>query len=104
MAIVDASDPTFEKRSSQFSLTLNSLRPKGYTRESFAGRKAHPIDAKMIATLQEFLAKGLKQVDGAGVGFSLIDGGKVVYEGGLGVRELGKPDPVDANTLFIASS
>jgi CubicO group peptidase (beta-lactamase class C family) len=38
------------------------------------------------------------------VGLAFIDGGKVVWEGGLGVRELGKPEPVDANTLFLAAS
>ena len=35
---------------------------------------------------------------------ALIDGGKVVYEGGFGVRELGKPERVDENTLFMAAS
>ncbi len=104
VAIVEASDPTFEKRSSQASLVLNSLRPKGYQRESFAGKKAHPIDAKMIDALKEFLAGGMKLVDAPGVGFSLIDGGKIVFEGGLGVKELGRPDPIGADTLFIAAS
>jgi CubicO group peptidase (beta-lactamase class C family) len=104
VTIVDASDGTFEKRNSQFSLVLNSLRPKGYQRESFVGKKPHPIDAKMIGDLKKFLSDGMKLVDAPGVGFSLIDGGKVVYEGGLGVKELGKPDPIDADTLFIAAS
>jgi CubicO group peptidase (beta-lactamase class C family) len=39
-----------------------------------------------------------------GVAFSLIDSGKVVFEGGLGVRELGKRAEVDKDTLFIAAS
>jgi CubicO group peptidase (beta-lactamase class C family) len=34
----------------------------------------------------------------------VIDGGKVVFEGGLGVKTLGKPDSVDADTLFLAAS
>ena len=34
----------------------------------------------------------------------LIDQGKVVYEGGIGVKELDKPVRVDANTLFMAAS
>jgi hypothetical protein len=38
------------------------------------------------------------------VGFSLIDGGKIAWVGGAGVRELGKQEPVDADTLFIAAS
>jgi CubicO group peptidase (beta-lactamase class C family) len=39
-----------------------------------------------------------------GVGLALIDQGRVVFEGGLGVKALGKPDPVDADTLFLAAS
>jgi 3-mercaptopyruvate sulfurtransferase SseA/CubicO group peptidase (beta-lactamase class C family) len=104
VTLVDASDATFEKRGAPFSLVFSSLRPKGYQRETFAGRKAHPVDAKMISALREFLSDGMKQLDVAGVAFSLIDGGKVVYEGGLGVKELGKPSPIDANTLFMAAS
>src|SRR5262249_1861129 len=104
VAIIDASDPTYGKRASQFSLVLNSLRPKGYQRETFAGKRAHSVDAKMIAAVKEFLSNGMQLVSTAGLSFSLIDGGRVVYEGGLGVKELGKPDPVDADTLFIAAS
>ncbi|HMA30143.1 MAG TPA: serine hydrolase [Thermoanaerobaculia bacterium] len=104
VVLVDAADATMEKRGGPFSLVLSSLRPKGYSRESFAGKKAHPIDARMVATLKDFLSSGMKLFDVPGVGFSLIDGGRVVYEGGLGVKDLGKPDPVDANTLFAIAS
>ena len=46
----------------------------------------------------------MKKFDVPGAGFALIDQGKVVYEGGIGVKELGKSDPVDAHTLFMAAS
>ena len=46
----------------------------------------------------------MQQLGIPGVGLSLIDGGKVVFQGGLGVKTLGKPDPVDADTLFLAAS
>jgi CubicO group peptidase (beta-lactamase class C family) len=104
IVIVEASHATFEKRNAGFSLTIGSLRPKGYAREKFADRKAHPLDAERIALLKGFAQDVMKQFDIPGVGLSLIDGGKVVYEGGLGVKTLGKPDPVDADTLFIAAS
>ena len=35
---------------------------------------------------------------------AVVEGGRVIYEGGLGVRELGKTERVDANTLFMAAS
>ena len=46
----------------------------------------------------------MKQLGIPGVSLALIDGGKVVYEGGLGVKELGKPDLVDQDTLFMTAS
>jgi CubicO group peptidase (beta-lactamase class C family) len=104
VVIVEASRSTFEKRNAAFSLAIGSLRPKGYQRETFAGMKAHPLDATRIGLLREFAHDVMRQFDVPGVGLSLIDGNKVVFEGGLGVKTLGKPDPVDADTLFLAAS
>ncbi len=102
--LVDASDATYGKRASQFSLAIASTRPKGYQRETFANRKPHPLDAARIETLKSFVADGMKKLDVPGVGLAFIDGGKVVWEGGIGVKELGKPAKVDKDTLFIAAS
>jgi CubicO group peptidase (beta-lactamase class C family) len=104
VTIVEASRSTFEKRNAGFALTVGSLRPKGYQREMFSGKKAHPLDAERVALIKDFVQDAMKQLGIPGVGLSLIDGGKVVFEGGLGVKTLGKPDPVDADTLFIAAS
>jgi CubicO group peptidase (beta-lactamase class C family) len=104
IVLIDGTEPTFEKRSAPLGLALQSIRPKGYSRESFAGKKANPLDEKRLAILRDFVASGMKMLDTAGVGLAFIDGGKTVWAGGLGVKELGKPDPVDADTLFIAAS
>lgn len=104
VVIVDASRATFEKRNAALSLTIGSLRPKGYQREMFTDRKAHPLDAERIAMLKDFVRDIMEPFGIPGVGLALIDGGKVVFEGGLGVRAVGKPDPVDADTLFMAAS
>ncbi|HEY6909185.1 MAG TPA: serine hydrolase domain-containing protein [Myxococcales bacterium] len=102
--LIDASEPTFEKRAAPVSLIANSLRPRGYQRESFAGRTARSLDEGRVAEMKAFLETGMRDLRVPGVAFSLIQDGKVVYEGGLGVRELGKPERIDANTLFIAAS
>lgn len=104
VALLDGKVPTFEKRSGPIGVILDSLRPKAYKRETFAGRKAHPLDAEHIAQIKAFVENSMKELGIPGVGLALVDGGKVVYEGGLGVRELGKPQPVDENTLFMAAS
>ncbi len=104
VTLIESSDATYEKRSAQIGLLLGSLRPPGYQRENFAGRKAKPLDAGRVSAMRAFVEGGMKQLSIPGVGWSLLDGGKVVFEGGSGVRELGRPEPVGADTLFIAAS
>lgn len=104
VVLLDGAQQTFAKRGAQIGLIIESLRPKSYQRESFAGRKAHPLDAAHIAELKTFIQNSMQELGIPGVGLALLDGNKVVYEGGLGVRELGKPEPVDENTLFMAAS
>jgi len=104
VVIVEASKATFERRNAAFSLTVESLRPQGYQREMFTGRNTHRLDAGRISLLKDFVQSVMQQYGIPGVGLSLIDGGKVVFQGGLGVKVLGKPDPVDADTLFMAAS
>jgi CubicO group peptidase (beta-lactamase class C family) len=104
VVLADGTEPTFEKRGAQINLIIQSLRPKGYQRESFAGRKALPLTPERIELLKTFVETSMKKLGVPGASLALIDNGKVVYEGGLGVRELGKPTPVDARTLFMAAS
>ena len=104
IVLIDATEPTFEKRGAPIRLVVQSLRPKGYHRETFAGRKAHSLDAARIAQLKSFVETSMQELGIPGASLALIDANKVVYEGGLGVRELGKPERVDENTLFMAAS
>ena len=104
VVIMEGNVATLEKRSGAIGVLLASLRPKGYARESFAGRTPRKLDAAAIATLKQFVADGAKKLGIPGVGFSLIEGNRVIYEGGVGVRALGSSEPVDERTLFIAAS
>jgi CubicO group peptidase (beta-lactamase class C family) len=104
VVILDGSEMTFEKRGAPIGLIIQSLRPKGYERESFAGRKPHPLDAERIAQIKQFVESSMKQLGVPGASVALVDSGKVVFEGGFGVRELGKAEKVDENTLFMAAS
>ena len=45
-----------------------------------------------------------KAFDVPGVAVAIVKDGKVVLERGYGVRELGKPAPVDAHTMFAIAS
>ena len=104
VTLVDGSQATAEKRGAAAQQMTQSMRPAGYTPESFAGRTAHPLDAARIAQLLDFVRTGAKELGVPGVGISLIEKDRILFEGGVGVRELGKPAPVDANTRFMIAS
>ncbi len=89
-----------EKRGAQVGLIFGKLLPKGRTRESFAGKKAHPLDAARIAELRKFVETSMKLTGVPGVSLGLYQDGKVVLAEGFGVRELGKPAKVDADTTL----
>lgn len=102
--LVQAADATLEKRGAPIGKFLSSLRPQGYERESFAGKTAKPLTPERVEQLKAFIADGMKQLDVPGVGLSFINANQVVWAGGLGVREQGKPAKVDGDTLFMAAS
>lgn len=102
--LIEGTEPTMEKRYAPIALIIDSLRPAGYQRETFAGRTAHPLDAARIAAIKDFVKTSMQQLGVPGVGLALIDHDRVVYEGGLGVRKLGDPTPVDEHTKFIIAS
>lgn len=104
VVLLDGSEATVEKRNAQLWLIEGSLRPKDYQRESFAGRTPLALTSERIEQLRGLVETSMKKLDVPGAGFALIDHGKVVYKGGIGVKQLGKPDLVDANTLFMAAS
>jgi CubicO group peptidase (beta-lactamase class C family) len=102
--LFEASEATFEKRIAALLLVRDSLHPAGYVKESFAGKKANALDAARIEAIRSMLDKARDNAGVPGVAFTLVQDGKVVFEGGLGVRELGKPEKVDKDTLFLIAS
>lgn len=94
----------FEKRAGQIQLVGDSLRPAGYSRESFAGKTARELDADAIAKIKTVVDEARLAADVPGVALALVQNGKVVYAGGLGVRSLNKKAPVNEHTLFMIAS
>jgi CubicO group peptidase (beta-lactamase class C family) len=102
--LLDASEATAEKRGAALSIAIQSLRPAGFARESFAGRKALPLTQARIEALKGFMRDGMALLGVPGVGLAFIENGNVVWEGGLGVRSLDTKVPVDAHTAFMIAS
>jgi CubicO group peptidase (beta-lactamase class C family) len=104
VAIVDGADATMNKRAAAAEIIERSLRPAGYTPETFAGKTARRLTPERIQALRDFIAESARELEVPGIGIALIDQGRVVWQGGYGVRELGHPEEVDAHTKFMIAS
>ncbi len=104
VVIEDVADAVAGKRGAQLSLIFSHLLPKGYTRESFAGKKANTLDQARIAELGRFVEQGQSVLGVPGVGLGVVQDGKVVFASGFGVKELGGTEKPDGDTLFMIAS
>ena len=104
VTIYDVAQAVGEKRGAQVGLIYGKLLPKGRSRESFAGRKANRLDEARLAELREFVETSMKRVGVPGVSLGISQDGRVALAEGFGVRELGKPAKVDADTRYMIAS
>ncbi len=104
VSIYDVTHAVGEKRGSQIGLIYGKLLPKGRDRESFAGKKANPLDDARLAELRKFVATSIELTGVPGVSVGIYQNGRVVLAEGFGVCELGKPAKVDADTKYMIAS
>src|ERR1035437_3092095 len=55
-------------------------------------------------SLDTYITREMQRWNIPGVAVSIVKDGKVIYQKGFGVREIGKPEKVDENTLFMIAS
>jgi len=104
VSIYDMAQDVGEKRGAQVAAVFGKMLPKGYQRESFAGRKAHALDASRVAELVRFVETAMRLTKVPGVSVGLYQDGKVVFADGFGVREMGRSDRPDAGTRYMIAS
>ncbi|MGH9257862.1 MAG: serine hydrolase domain-containing protein [Vicinamibacterales bacterium] len=104
VVLYDMDEAVGERRAAQVALIFSRLLPKGYTRETFAGKQAHALDEARIAELTQFVERGRQQLGLPGASIGVVQNGKTVFAGGFGLRELGKDLKPDADTLYMIAS
>lgn len=102
--LTDFAASLHDKRQSQVNVITGRLWASGYSRESFAGRKAHTLNQRHVAALTELLTEGMRLYGIQGLSFGVVQDGRVVVARGLGVKEVGKPEAPDADTNYIIAS
>ena len=104
VTLVDGAFAAAQRRGAQLNTAIGSLEVAGRAEENLAGKRAHPLDLARAEQLLEFAEAARKQMAVPGVALAVVQGGRIVLEKGLGVRELGKQDPVTPATLFMIGS
>jgi CubicO group peptidase (beta-lactamase class C family) len=104
VVLYDMEQAVGEKRGGQVALIFSRLLPKGYERESFAGRTARTLDEEALGELSAYVETGRKELGVPGVSVGIAQGGQVVFADGFGERELGRGVKPDGDTLFMVAS
>lgn len=102
--IDDLANAVSGRRAADLNLIRDEFLPAGHVRESFAGRKAHRLDAARIDALKDFVAASGQALEVPGISIGIVQDGEILFAGGFGVREHGKPAAVDADTLYLIAS
>jgi CubicO group peptidase (beta-lactamase class C family) len=63
-----------------------------------------PLTGERLATLEAYVATKLAETHVPGAAVAVVQGGAVAFLQGFGVRELGRPEPVTADTLLRIGS
>jgi CubicO group peptidase (beta-lactamase class C family) len=104
VALLDGSAAGADRRGAQLGIAIESFTVPGVDKESFAGKTAHTLDAARLDQLTAFAEAALARTKIPGAAIAVVQGGKVVYARGFGVRERGKKAAVTPNTLFMIGS
>lgn len=104
VVIYDMNQAVAEKRLSQVTLLFDELLPRGYERESFANKTAHPLTPERLAELERWIEESRRKLKVVGVSVGIIENGKVVFAKGFGEKKLGGGAAPDADTMYMVAS
>jgi CubicO group peptidase (beta-lactamase class C family) len=104
VTLIDGAVAAAERRGAQLNIAIGSLEVAARAEENLAGRRAHALDASRADRFLAFAEDARKLAKIPGVALAVVQNGRIVLEKGLGVRELGKNDPVTPTTLFMIGS
>jgi CubicO group peptidase (beta-lactamase class C family) len=71
---------------------------------SLRAQLASPVSISAPAGLDSYIANAMNTFDVPGMAVAIVKDGKIVLAKGYGVRQLGHPAPVDAQTMFAIGS
>ena len=95
--------PVLDKRRAQISYILGSVKVPAIKDVDLNDRTPVPI-AVNLAALDTFIEDVMQKTRTPGLSIAVVEGDRIVYTKGFGVREVGRDDPVTPDTLMMIGS
>jgi hypothetical protein len=89
--LTDGAADAVARRQSQLTIVETGFDIKAVKKVDLTGIAPRPFDAQMQAELEQYIAEAMPQADIPGVAVAIVQNGQIVYEQGLGVRQLVSP-------------
>lgn len=102
--LIDGNRGTINKRGAAIGGMFGSFSVLGHVAEDLSDRMAKELTPERVNELLDFVSASAKEHDVPGVGIALIQNGKVVFEGGIGVKAIDSNELIDKNTRFMVAS
>jgi len=83
---------------------LENWKPEGLTAKSLAGSQRRTWEPKQSAEMASFLRSAMEQMHVPGAAIAVVQGGRIVFAEGFGVRRIGSNEQVRPETQFMIGS
>jgi len=102
--LVRGSNAAVSRRGAQLNEAIGSWKPKGYQRANLKDAAAAEWTGQLSRQLKEFVLSAMAALQIPGVSIAVVQGGRIAYAEGLGVRSIEDKAPVTPQTRFMIGS
>lgn len=95
---------SLSRRGAQISELLESWKPEGVTATSLAGSPRRTWELEQGAEMATFLRSAMERLHVPGAAIAVVQGGRVVFAEGFGLRAIDRREAVRPDTRFMIGS
>lgn len=102
--LLDGHMGTISKRGAAARTMLRSITRAGFTAEDLSTRTAEAITPEKLQDILDFVKTSADALSVPGVGIGIVQNGKVLFSGGIGVKSIKNGEAIDGDTRFMIAS
>jgi len=101
--LIRGTNAAASRRSAQMAEAIGSWKPEGLKEISLTA-EAQRWSTEHSRQLKDFTLSAMNSLNVPGASIAIVQDGHIVYEEGLGIRSLDRPEPVTPQTRFMIGS